>query len=231
MIKTAVNSISAGILIAIGGSVYLACDNKYAGAALFSVALLCICYLGYYLFTGKIGYLATDRSKKNALSLALGLAVNLAVTFLLGMLLRFAMPALGEKAATLCGAKLGQSFMGTFIRAVFCGVLMYLAVQIFKEKKTPIGIIFCIPVFILSGFEHSIADMFYFGASGIFSIKVLSFELAAVLGNSVGSLILPLLAMLGQNEQGGGVSSASGKSKENPPAAHLIRLAEKANSH
>ena len=41
--------------------------------------------------------------------------------------------------------------------------------------------------------------MFYFGASGIFSIKVLSFELAAVLGNSVGSLILPLLAMLGQN--------------------------------
>ena len=65
MIKTAVNSISAGILIAIGGSVYLACDNKYAGAALFSVALLCICYLGYYLFTGKIGYLATDRAKKN----------------------------------------------------------------------------------------------------------------------------------------------------------------------
>lgn len=64
MIKTAVNSISAGILIAIGGSVYLACDNKYAGAALFSVALLCICYLGYYLFTGKIGYLATDRSKR-----------------------------------------------------------------------------------------------------------------------------------------------------------------------
>ena len=86
-------------------------------------------------------------------------------------------------------------------------------------------------MFILSGFEHSIADMFYFGASGIFSIKVLSFELAAVLGNSVGSLILPLLAMLGQNGQGGGVISASGKSKGNPPAAHLIRLAEKANFH
>ena len=97
MIKTAVNSISAGILIAIGGSVYLACDNKYAGAALFSVALLCICYLGYYLFTGKIGYLATDRSKKNALSLALGLAVNLAVTFLLGMLIRFAIPSVKRR--------------------------------------------------------------------------------------------------------------------------------------
>ena len=33
----------AGILIGIGGSVYLACDNKYVGAVLFSVALLCIC--------------------------------------------------------------------------------------------------------------------------------------------------------------------------------------------
>ena len=58
MVKTVSGAVSAGIMIAIGGSVFLACDNKYVGAVLFSVALLCICYLGYYLFTGKIGYLA-----------------------------------------------------------------------------------------------------------------------------------------------------------------------------
>lgn len=201
MIKTVTGSISAGILIAIGGSVYLACDSKYAGAALFSVALLCICYLGYYLFTGKIGYFVTDRSGRNAAALATGLAVNLAVTFLLGALIRFAMPALGEKAELLCAAKLGQSFGGTFIRAVFCGVLMYLAVEIFREKETPLGIIFCIPVFILSGFEHSIADMFYFGALGSFDAKILAFELAAILGNSVGSFILPLLTRLGEKAE------------------------------
>lgn len=196
MVKTVSGAVSAGIMIAIGGSVFLACDNKYVGAVLFSVALLCICYLGYYLFTGKIGYLAKDFSKSNVLSLATGLAVNLIITFLLGILISFALPNLAEKAYTICTAKLEQSFLITFIRAVFCGVLMYTAVEIFKEKKTPLGIIFCIPVFILCGFEHSVADMFYFGASGIFNAKILTFELAAVLGNTVGSLVLALLSKI-----------------------------------
>lgn len=196
MFKTVFGAISAGIMIAIGGSVFLSCDSKYVGAVLFSVALLCICYLGYYLFTGKIGYLANDFSKKNILNLCVGLAVNLIVTFLLGMLISFAFPALPQKAYIMCTAKLEQTFLITFIRAIFCGVLMYTAVEIFKEKKTPLGIIFCIPVFILCGFEHSIADMFYFGVSGIFDTRILTFELAAVLGNTAGGLILPVLSKI-----------------------------------
>ena len=194
MVKTVFGAVSAGIMIAVGGSVFLSCDNKYVGAVLFSVALLCICYLGYYLFTGKIGYLANDLSKKNILNLAVGLAVNLAVTFLLGYLISFAFPSLLQKAYIMCSEKLEQTFLNTFIRAVFCGVLMFTAVEIFREKKTPLGIIFCIPVFILCGFEHSIADMFYFGASGIFKAEILTFELAAVLGNTAGGLLLPVLS-------------------------------------
>ena len=201
MIKTIFGAISAGIMIAIGGSVFLSCDSKYVGAVLFSVALLCICYLGYYLFTGKIGYLANDFSKNNILNLSVGLVFNLIVTFLLGMLISFALPNLTEKAYIMCTAKLDQTFLITFIRAIFCGVLMYTAVEIFKEKKTPLGIIFCIPVFILCGFEHSIADMFYFGVSGIFTANILIFELAAVLGNTVGGLILPLLSKLSTDKQ------------------------------
>ena len=200
MVKTIFGAVSAGIMIAIGGSVFLSCDSKYVGAVLFSVALLCICYLGNYLFTGKIGYLANDFSKNNILNLSVGLAFNLIVTFLLGMLISFAFPNLTEKAYIMCTAKLEQEFFITFIRAIFCGVLMYTAVEIFKEKKTPLGIIFSIPVFILCGFEHSIADMFYFGVSIIFTAKILTFELAAVLGNTVGGLILPLLSKISTNK-------------------------------
>ena len=40
MLKTVFGAISAGIMIAIGGSVFLSCDSKYVGAVLFSVALL-----------------------------------------------------------------------------------------------------------------------------------------------------------------------------------------------
>ena len=57
MLKRTVSGISAGILISIGGCVYLACANKYVGAVLFSVALLCICFKGYGLFTGKVGFM------------------------------------------------------------------------------------------------------------------------------------------------------------------------------
>lgn len=197
MLKTVTESISAGILIAIGGCVFLACDNKTVGAILFSVALLCICYLGYYLFTGKIGYLIENHSFQNITALVIGLAGNLIVTFLLGMLIRYVLPLLGETAAEICTAKTEQTFFITFIRAVFCGILMYLAVQIFRQKNSPLGILFCVPVFILSGFEHSVADMFYFGASGLFDFKILTFETAAILGNTVGSLILPILLKAG----------------------------------
>ena len=198
MLKTATGSISAAIMISIGGGVFLACgDNRYWGAILFSVALLTICYLGLYLYTGKIGYLVEDHSPKNLATLGVGLLGNLAVTCPVGMLVRRAIPNLGQRAQEICQLKLEQSCGSTLVRAIFCGVLMYIAVEIFRSKKSPIGVLFGIPVFILAGFEHSIADMFYFGASGIASGKIASFEVAAVLGNSIGSVILPLLAVLG----------------------------------
>ena len=56
------------------------------------------------------------------------------------------------------------------------------------------GILFCIPVFILSGFEHSIADMFYFSLAGtVFQGRSLLFLLLVVLGNSLGGLFIPCL--------------------------------------
>ena len=214
VLKTLTGSIAAAILISIGGSVFLACsDNRYWGAIFFSVALLSICYLGLYLYTGKIAYIVSDRSPANAARLGLGLVGNLAVTYPVGMLVRSALSNLGERAETICRTKLGQSFGSTFVRAIFCGVLMYIAVEIFRSKKTPIGVLFGIPVFILAGFEHSIADMFYFGASGIFDGKIALFELAAVLGNSVGSVILPLLGLLGSMAE---KSDSKPKSEKTP---------------
>ena len=45
MRKAICNSIAAGIFIGIGGSVFLAIENKIVGAVFFTVALLCICQL------------------------------------------------------------------------------------------------------------------------------------------------------------------------------------------
>ena len=167
--------------------------QRYIGAMLFSVALLCICYRGYYLYTGKIGYAVTEHKKSDIVSLAVGLVGNLFTAYFLGLMLSFMIPALKTAAVSLCAAKLALTIPSVFVRALFCGVLMYLAVSIFREKKSVLGIIFCVPVFILSGFEHSIADTFYFGAAGVFGWRFLLFTAAAVAGNSLGAMILPLL--------------------------------------
>ena len=42
IVKKILNGIAAGIVISIGCAVYLACENKYVGAVMFSVALLTI---------------------------------------------------------------------------------------------------------------------------------------------------------------------------------------------
>ncbi len=193
MIRRVIEGISAGVLIAIGGCVFLACDVRYCGAFFFSVALLSICYKGYALFTGKVGFLALDHSKDYWEVVLTALLGNAIATCGLGMLIRQALPTLGEAAYTICSAKLEQTLLSTFVRAILCGTLMYMAVWIYKEKKSISGIFLCVPVFILAGFEHSIADMFYFGASGIISVQAFLYLWVVIGGNALGGMLFPLL--------------------------------------
>lgn len=197
MLKKVINGIFAGIIISIGGAVYLSCDNKYIGAVLFAVALICICYQGYSLYTGKICYIPEKHGKEEISVLLTGLLGNVIATTACGYALVYALPKLQEIALNSCTLKLEQNFLQTVIRAIFCGILIYLAVDIFKKHKTPVGIIFCIPVFILSGFEHSVADMFYFAASGIVSVKAFVFIWLVILGNTIGGMLIPLLSLAG----------------------------------
>lgn len=188
----------AGLLIAIGGGVYLMCENKVVGAVLFGVALLCICYRGYNLYTGKICYIPEKHDKEAVTELFLGLLGNLIGTVMFGLMLAYAVPQMHTAAITACNAKLDQTVLQTFVRALMCGVLIYMAVDIFKKSKTPLGILFCIPVFILSGYEHSIADMFYFSAAKEFSVQAILFILMVIVGNAFGGMLIPVFKQAGE---------------------------------
>ena len=204
MTEKILKGISAGLMIAIGGSVFLACENRYVGAVMFSVGLLAICYKGYYLFTGKVGFLSEKHGKEEISLVLLCLLGNCIATTIVGWLVRFANPALQTAALTVCEAKLGQTLAQGFVRAIFCGVLMYMAVSIYRDQKSIAGILFCVPVFILAGFEHSIADMFYFAASGIVSFRAFVYLWVIVLGNSVGGMLLPKLNAAGKKGESRG---------------------------
>ncbi len=196
-----VSGFSAGLLVSIGGCVFFSFDSRDVGAILFSVALLSICYKGYALFTGRVGYLAEDHSRQAVSALLLGLLGNTLGTLAAGFCVQGLMKKLSDTANTLCLAKLDQSTPETLFRAVLCGVLMYLAVSIYKEKQTIAGVVFCVPVFILSGFEHSIANLFYFAASGIVSLRAFGYLWIVIAGNALGGLLLPLLDRLGGKKE------------------------------
>jgi len=200
MKKSILEGLAAGIFIGIGGAVYLSCENKVVGAVLFAVALLSICLLGLQLFTGKVGMIVLSHTKADWISLIGCLIGNLLGTLASSFIVGFARPALRDTAAGLAANKLAiDSVLTIFCAAILCGILMYTAVACYKQKNTISAIFFCVPVFILSGFEHSIADMFYFFCAGAYSGEMIGFLLLVVLGNAIGGWIMPLISRITQN--------------------------------
>ncbi|MBR7186154.1 MAG: formate/nitrite transporter family protein [Clostridia bacterium] len=200
--KKIIDGILAGMLISLGGIVFIACASsgleygKYIGAVFFSLALLCICMRGYALYTGKIGLVPEKHTKEDISLLLLCLLGNAIGTIAFGYLTRFIFPNFGEYALEMCTGKLAQGYGFGLLRGVFCGLLVYLAVDIWRNNKSTVGILMCIPAFILSGFEHSIADIFYFAASGMVSGEAFLYLIMIIIGNSIGGLIIPLLQMV-----------------------------------
>ena len=177
-LKTFVGGILAGISIAIGGTVFLSLDNKVLGALFFTVGLFAVCTFGFNLYTGKVCYVF-----ENGREYALGLPViwlgNLCGAFLTAAAERATRigPALSEKAAALCGVKLADGWVSIFLLSVFCNVLIWLAVEGFKNNPHSAGkylsLFFGVAVFILCGFEHCVANMYYFSMAGMWSWKTL----------------------------------------------------------
>lgn len=196
MRKALFNGIAAGFMIGIGAAVFLSCENKIVGAILFAVALTAICQLELMLFTGKIGYIVNAHTKADVLATVFCLIGNAIGTCISGLLIGFCRPALPALAVAMTDTKLEQSLPAVLISAVFCGILMYTAVAIFKEKGSMAGIIFCVPVFILSGFEHSIADMAYFWVAQNGGVKVAVFIIVVLIGNTIGGCLIPILKKL-----------------------------------
>ncbi|MDE6031323.1 MAG: formate/nitrite transporter family protein [Oscillospiraceae bacterium] len=192
-----------GMMIGIGGCVSLSCDNKYIGALLFSLGLFAIIQFGFGLFTGKVGYIPLRKPKylSECLFTLLGNAFGTFIDAFLLSQTRIC-PAIREKAMASVEAKLGDGVLSMFILAIFCGMLMFLAVdnaRISREEgghtEKVVGTMLCIVVFIICGFNHCIADMFYLFLTNRIAEAYIYLP-AVILGNSVGGMLIPLLKML-----------------------------------
>lgn len=204
-LRTFLNAVLAGIAIAIGGVVFLSCESKFVGASLFAVGLLAVCTLGLNLYTGKVCY-ALENKPAYIWDLILIWVGNLVGTSATGFAIRATrLTAVTEKAYELCQVKLGDGLLSIFILSIFCNMLIYLAVENYKNNPHQAGkymaIYFGVVVFIMAGFEHCVANMFYFAVGGCWSMKTLVYLIVMTLGNAVGGLVFPVLRKVGLQEK------------------------------
>lgn len=194
-IKMFLLAVGAGLAISIGGTVYLSVDNKIIGSLLFAVGLYAIVLNGLFLYTGKVGYLVDQSDKIEYLGLlAITWLGNLAGTWIGAVaVLNTRIQGIRENAVGICETKLADGPLSIFLLAIFCGILMYIAVDGFKEKENPLILFICVSVFILSGFEHCIANMFYFSIAGAWSLKTIVYLIIMTVGNSLGGMVIPSL--------------------------------------
>ena len=195
IIKELVCAFLAGLMISMGGAVFLACESKVVGALMFSLGLTVILLFSFLLFTGKTAYVFQNKPSY-LLTLCLIWIGNIIGCMATGFLVSYSKPALGEKAVELCTGKLTQTPLQTIILGALCGILVYIAVDFFRsdDDKKHFGkyllIFTCVPVFILCGFEHSVADMFYFAASKmLYSGEGIVYILLVSLGNLIGAVV------------------------------------------
>lgn len=172
-------SVGAAFLISLGNYALLKLGNPI-GPVIFAFGLLGVCYLGQNLFTGKCGFMISDKIKvKDILIILVG---NMVAGYLLGLMYAQADSSLVSAAAEKVASwSLSISF---FIRSLLCGAIMYLAVKMYKQG-TPLGIIFGVPLFIFCGFQHCVANIVTLGVAGTFDFSIF----LCIIGNFIGSLV------------------------------------------
>ena len=93
-----------------------------------------------------------------------------------------------------------DSVVSIFILSVLCNILMFVAVDGYRNNPHEIGkylgIFWGVIVFIVSGFEHCVANMFYFTLAGMWSGKAVLYLLVMTVGNACGGVLIPLCRQL-----------------------------------
>lgn len=147
---------------------------KFLGAAVFPVGLMLVVLAGAELFTGNNLMTLAVANKKITIGQMLTNWVvvyigNFVGSVLLAWLLvkcgLYSGDAIAAKAVGIATGKVGLTFSTAIIRAILCNIIVVLAVWMQTGSKEMIGKIFAmwfpIMLFVLSGYEHSVANMFF----------------------------------------------------------------------
>jgi len=216
----------AGIYIAFGAAAATAVSSggvldsgltKLLAGSVFSVGLILVLILGSELFTGNIlmtiGLIYQKYSfgkvLRNWLIVYSGnLLGSLLIAWLVfnsGLLVHLgSLTSTGTVAVNIVETKLHLGFTEALCRGILCNMLVCLAVIMCTASRTIggkiLGIYFPIMAFVVSGYEHSVANMYFLPAGlmakGEFSsgfLTIFNNLIPVTIGNIIGGLLIVFL--------------------------------------
>ena len=200
--KTLRSAIFAGIYIGTAGFGYLTAGvqsfGSLFGSILFALGLLAIVGYKLKLFTGTAGFIKRDEMG----TLAIILIGNIIGCFLMGLITRVSPmnDAIQVAATNILNTRISTGVFGCGILAIGCGILMTTAVT-FARQKNFIPLLLSVPLFIVCGFPHCVADAFYYlTIPNYWTVELIGIYLSTVLGNAIGCNLYRILLTKEQYE-------------------------------
>ena len=185
----------SGILIGLGAAGYLAVGG-IPGAVIFAFGLIGVVLTGVPLYTGKAGVLKLNESW----TLIRIWFWNVIGCILIGLLVKYAGSDTSiTSAMTIVDSRFEAGWIKSLLRSIGCGLIIDLSVYQFRKSGSLIPILFGVPLFILCGFYHSIADVVYLTASWRWSPEICWYYPVIVIGNYIGCNIRRLILKSSDN--------------------------------
>lgn len=181
MFKTLRSAFLAGVCISLGGTAFLKVGG-IIGAVLFTFGLLTVVSYQFKLYTGTAGFAI---GKKDYLNLIIILSGNVLGCIFIGKLIGLSDPSVIAAADKIVAKRESLDLLSVLFLGGCCGFIMTTAVK-FGRKKLWLPLLFGVPLFIMCGFLHSIADAFYYSASSMEIAGMIPVWITTVIGNFLG---------------------------------------------
>jgi formate/nitrite transporter len=208
--KRLLMSIMAGLYISLGAQGFMVTyENVFIRAAVFPVGLMLIVLVGGELYTGNcLMTFALLQKKIKAYDYIKSLLQVFTGNFI-GALIVVALlyfggvynnQVLSETVVKIANAKLSLTFTQALSKGILCNILVSLGVWFATTSKDTTGKLlgcwFPVMLFVLTGYEHVVANMFYLPMAAIYDSTItiskilISNFLPVAIGNFIGGGIL-----------------------------------------
>lgn len=186
------SAVMAGVCIGIAGFGYLA-EKSIIGAVLFTFGLLTVVHYSLKLYTGTAGFI----KRGEVANLFIILGANLIGCLLVSLMVRCSPMPLQDTAQKILEGRLAMGALRGGVLSIGCGFIMTTAVTFARQGKN-LPLLFGVPLFIMCGFPHCVADAFYYMCVPVDFLMsnaadILVFYVTIIFGNFVGCNLYRIL--------------------------------------